>query len=101
MSKSEDGEYLFGSPTAPMGEVFWNGTVVASPSVPEGEGLTIDTRFTTVLDREQMSIMVSNTHKDYFTRNLVAILGEMRAGLEVTDARAVYQFDFDGEASSS
>lgn len=101
VSKSEDGEYLFGSPTAPMGEVIWNGTVVASPSVPEGEGLTIDTRFTTVLDREQMSIMVSNTHKDYFTRNLVAILGEMRAGLEVTDARAVYQFDFDGEASSS
>lgn len=87
-----DGHYLFGSPTMPVPPALWNASIVASPSVPQGTGLTIDTRFTTIMDREQMSILVSNSHKDYFTRNLVAILGELRAGLEVLDAGAVYHF---------
>ena len=94
ITKTEtEGEYLFGSPTMPVPPALWNASVVSTPSVPEGTGLTVDTRFTTVLDREQMSVMVTNTHKDYFTRNLVKILGELRAGLEVTDAWAVYKFD--------
>lgn len=88
-----DGHYLFGSPTMPVPPALWNAAIVASPSVPRGTGLSIDTRFTTVMDREQMSILVSNSHKDYFTRNLVAILGELRAGLEVLDAGAVYHFN--------
>lgn len=90
-----EGLYIFGSPTMPVPPALWNASIVASPSVPEGTGLTIDTRFTTVLDREQMSVMVTNAHKDYFTRNLVAILGELRAGLEVLDANAVYHFGID------
>ena len=94
ITKTEtEGEYLFGSPNMPVPPALWNASVVSTPSIPEGTGLTVDTRFTTVLDREQMSVMVTNTHKDYFTRNLVKILGELRAGLEVTDAWAVYKFD--------
>ncbi|MEQ5837451.1 phage major capsid protein [Marinobacter sp. NFXS9] len=88
-----DEEYMFGSPTMPVPPSLWNASVVASPSVPEGTALTIDTSFTTVLDREAPSVMLSNSHKDYFTRNLVAILGELRAGLEILDAFAVYKMD--------
>ena len=88
-----EGTYMFGSPTMPLPPVLWNTSIVLTPSMPEGKGMTLDNRFTTVLDRELMNITVSNQHADFFVRNLVAILGELRAGLEVTDTLAVYKFD--------
>jgi HK97 family phage major capsid protein len=88
-----DEEYLFGSPTAPIAPSLWNTPVVATPSMPRGTALTIDTSYVTVIDREQPNMTVSNSHKDYFTRNLVLLLGELRAGLEVLDSWAIYQVD--------
>lgn len=87
------GEYLFGPPTAPVARSLWNLPVVLSDSVGLGGALVIDTAFVTLLDREQMSVMVSNSHKDFFTRNFVAILCELRAGLEVLDLGAVVSLD--------
>lgn len=83
-------EYVFGSPTMPLPPALWNAAIVTTPSIAEGTALTVDTAFTTVLDREEPSVLLSNSHKDYFTRNLVAILGELRAGLEVLDTSAIY-----------
>lgn len=93
ITKNTDEEYLFGSPTMPVPEALWNQVVIPSPAVSEGRAFTIDTSFTTVLDREQPNILLSNSHKDYMTRNLVLILAELRAGLEVTDLFAVYKID--------
>ncbi|MDF1693983.1 MAG: phage major capsid protein [Zhongshania sp.] len=93
-----DEEYIFGSPTMPVPPALWNASIIRTPSVPEGTVLTVDTMFATVLDREAPSVMLSNSHKDYFTRNLLAILGELRAGLEVLDVFAVYKISI--EASS-
>lgn len=89
---ADDEEYVFGSPTVPVPPALWNTAIVTTPSIAEGTAMTIDTSYTTVLDREQVSIAISNSHKDYFTRNLVAILGELRAGLEVLDRLAVNKF---------
>lgn len=86
----QEEEYLFGSPTNPLPPALWNVRVVNTPSVPEGTALTVDVSFTTVLDRMQPAIMVSTSHKDYFTRNLALILGELRAGLEVLDPLAIH-----------
>jgi HK97 family phage major capsid protein len=86
-----DEEYVFGSPTMPLDPSLWNARIVTTPSVEEGQAMTIDTSFATVLDRESPSILLSNSHKDYFTRNLLLILGELRAGLEVLDTFAVYK----------
>src|SRR5690606_27816871 len=86
-------EYLFGSPTMPLPPALWNTPIVTTPSIAQGTALTVDTSFTTVLDRQTPSVMLSNSHKDYFTRNLVAILGELRAGLEVLDTGAIYELD--------
>ena len=92
-TKKSDGDYLFGSPTMPVDEALWNQVVIPSASVPEGMAYTIDTSFVSVLDRQQPTIMLSNSHADYMTRNLLLILGELRAGLEVTDLFAVYKID--------
>lgn len=57
--------------------------------MPARKVLTVDTSLVTVLDREQMSVVLSNTQADYFVRNLVAILGELRAGLKLLNTAAV------------
>lgn len=92
-------EYQFGSPTKPAPPSLWNTPIVLTPSMPTDKALIIDTTFVTVLDRMQTAVMASTSHKDYFTRNLVLILAELRAGLEVTDTQAVYEVDL-GTASS-
>ncbi|MCY1303483.1 hypothetical protein D9M70_531940 [compost metagenome] len=86
-----DEEYVFGSPTMPVAPSLWNSRIVTTPSIAEGEAMTIDTSFVTVLDREAPGVLLSNSHKDYFTRNLLLILGELRAGLEVLDTFAIYK----------
>lgn len=88
-----DDEYVFGSPTSPAPPSLWNTTIVATAAMPARKVLTVDTSLVTVLDREQISVVLSNTHADYFVRNLVAILGELRAGLEVLDTAAVLKFE--------
>ncbi|MGE4532614.1 phage major capsid protein [Halomonas sp.] len=93
ISKKTDDEYLFGSPTMPVPEALWNQVVIPTASVPQSMAYTIDTSFVSVLDREQPTIMLSNSHADYMTRNLLLILGELRAGLEVTDTFGVYKID--------
>lgn len=91
-TNDEDEEYVFGSPTAPAKPSLWTMPIVTSPFMPAGQALTIDTAFVTVLDREQLSVVVATEHADFFVRNLIAILGEMRAGLEVVDGAAVRLF---------
>lgn len=98
--KTSDAGYLFGSPTKPVPPALWNVAIVTTPSVPEGTALTVDTTFLNVLDREQPSVVLSNSHRDYFTRNLVAVLGELRAGLELLDVFAVNVVDI-SETSGS
>ncbi|MFV2948205.1 phage major capsid protein [Pseudomonas japonica] len=93
---ADDEGYIFGSPTMPIPPALWNTTVVSTASMPEGEAMTIDTSFTTVIDREEPSVLLSNSHKDYFTRNLILILGELRAGLEVLDTAAIYKMSLAG-----
>lgn len=89
IEKTADDEYLFGSPMMPLPPALWSARVVSTPALAAGTALTIDPQFTTLLDRMSPTVMVSTQHKDYFTRNLLAILGELRAGLEVRDIKAV------------
>jgi HK97 family phage major capsid protein len=96
----QEGSYLFGSPVAAVPLVLWRVPVVLTPSITAGTALVIDTQHITVLDREEPSVMLSNSHKDYFTRNLVAVLGELRAGLEVRDEFAIYRVNLTAEPAS-
>ncbi|MOA37779.1 hypothetical protein D3C78_1594010 [compost metagenome] len=59
----------------------------------------MDPAYVTVLDRQKTDVMISTSHNDYFTRNLVLILSECRAGLEVLDGFAVYQVSLDGQSA--
>jgi len=78
-----DGRYYYGGPITNGQKQLWGIPVVESETIAEGTGLLGDFRKATLWDREQASISVSDSHADFFIRNMVAILAEMRAAFAV------------------
>jgi len=67
--------------------------VVESEAIPVGAGWVADWRKAVLWDRQQASITVSNSHADFFIRNMVAILAEMRAAFGVIQPSAFVEID--------
>ncbi|WP_156759993.1 phage major capsid protein [Microbacterium karelineae] len=67
--------------------------VVESENIAPGVGLTGDFRKAVLWDREQASISVTDSHSDFFIRNLVAILAEERAAFGVRRPAAFVEID--------
>jgi len=82
--------YLFGSPASPIPPALWNLPVALEPGLAQEHALVLDLNYITVLDRERPSVLLSNSHADNFTRNLITVLGELRAGLEILDVGSVF-----------
>lgn len=71
----------------------WGLPVIESEAVPVGTGLVGDFRTCVLWDREDSAISVSDSHSDFFIRNLVAILAEMRAAFGVLKPNALVEID--------
>lgn len=71
----------------------WGVPRVVSEAVTQGTGYVGDFRKAVLWDREQASIQVSDSHADFFVRNLVAILAEMRAAFGVIRPTAFVEID--------
>ncbi len=82
--QDNEGRYRYGGPAQLGQPVLWGLPVVESEAVTEGTALVGDFRKAVLWDREQASIQVSDSHADFFIRNLVAVLAEMRAAFGVT-----------------
>jgi len=76
--------------TAPR---LWGLPVIESEAVPVGTGLVADFNTCVLWDREQASISVSDSHSDFFIRNLVAILAELRAAFGILKPNAIVEID--------
>lgn len=69
---------------------FWGLRPVAVGSIPQGEAYVGDLRQgVTWFDRNVTSVFMTDSHADYFVRNLLVILAESRAAFAVTDAGAL------------
>jgi len=78
-----NGNFYFGGPVMGDTQRIWRVPVVESESITEGSALMGDWRKAILWDREQATIRVSDSHADFFIRNMVAILCELRAVLGV------------------
>ncbi len=85
--------YYFGGPRALGQKTLWGLPVVESEGCTQGEALVGNFKSAILWDRSQSQISMSNSHNDFFTRNLVAVLGEMRAAFGVIRAKAFAQFE--------
>lgn len=80
-----DGQYVMATNVAVGADTrAWRQPVVESPAMPEGTFLTGAWGLGAQLyDRQQANIRIADQHADFFIRNAVAILAEMRLALAV------------------
>jgi len=79
LSKGSDGHYVWAAVGQGTGQQFFLLPVVVTNAINSGEALVGSFSLgSTIWDREQVSIRVSESHSDFFKKNLVAILAEER-----------------------
>lgn len=87
-----EGLYLMGSPAQPAPPMLWGRPVCLEPAMPTTAVMVLDSRFVALIERQAPTILISNSHNDNFTKNLVTILAECRATLQVGTGFAVQKF---------
>ncbi|MGK5737269.1 phage major capsid protein [Micromonospora sp. URMC 103] len=91
--QDNEARYYFGGPQRLGQPTLWGLPVVESEAVPAGTAYVGDWRKAVLWDRQQASITVSNSHANFFIRNMVAILAEMRAAFGVLQPSAFVEID--------
>lgn len=91
--QDNEARYYFGGPSAIGAPRLWGLPVVESEANTVGFGLCADWRMAMLWDREQTQILVSDSHSDFFIRNMIAILAELRAALAVYRPAAFVEMD--------
>ncbi len=90
-----DGNFYFGGPSGGNGTTpLWGLPVIESEAVPAGTAYVGDWRKAILWDREQASVSVTDSHENFFIRNLVAILAEMRAAFGIVQPNAFVRITF-------
>jgi len=85
--------YYGGGPFGNVIPRLWGYPVVQCAGWAAGRAILADWRKVIVWDRERASIQVSDSHADFFVRNIIAILAEMRAAFGIIRPQAVWLVD--------
>jgi HK97 family phage major capsid protein len=90
LAKDSAGNYIIGNPRATLDEVnsLWGLRVVVTPAQTENTVLVGDFTQCIVADRQQSAVYVTDSHNDWFARNLLAVLAEERLSVGVLDEDA-------------
>ena len=91
LSKDSTGRYLIGDPNASIDaqQMLWGLRVVVTEAATENTAIVGDFRQCVIADRQQSAIYVTDSHKDWFQRNLLAVLAEERIGFGCLDPDAL------------
>lgn len=87
------GIFYFGGPARLGTPTLWGLPVVTSPKVPRGTGYVGDFKVLWLWDREETTIRMSDAPDDFFLRNMLAILAELRAAFAVRYPAGMVQMD--------
>lgn len=100
LTKDAENRYYFGGPLSLGTKQLWGLPVVESEVIPQGTAYTGDLRQMMLWDREQPTRRVTDSHADFFTHNLIAILTELRAAFGVIRPAAIVKIDLHTGANS-
>ena len=78
------GKFLGAGPWALGPRTLWGVPILESEGIAAGTAVVGDFSKAVLWDREQTTVTLSNSHADFFVRNLVAILAEERVAFGVT-----------------
>jgi len=76
-------QYIFGGATSPLPRRMWGLPIVESDNIAVNTALVGDGQMAAVVDRNQGRIYTTDSHADFFVRNLLAVLAEERVALPV------------------
>jgi HK97 family phage major capsid protein len=79
LTEDNEARYYFGGPREMGQPRLWGLPVVESEGMTAGTAVVADWRLAVLWERLQAMVSMSNSHSDFFVRNLIAILAEMRA----------------------
>lgn len=88
------GQYLFGPPSQAGQTTLWGLPVVEDSTVDAGQPVVADWSQAILYVREDVNVLATDSHSDWFTRNLIAILAEGRYALAVPRPDAFCEVDF-------
>jgi HK97 family phage major capsid protein len=84
LTKDGQNRYYYGGPEGIGPRTLWGVPVIESESQAAGTGLLGDFTKAVIWDREQSTVTMTDSHSDFFVRNMVAILAEERLAFGVT-----------------
>jgi HK97 family phage major capsid protein len=87
-SVAGSGAYLYGPPSERGATTMWGLNTVVSAAVTEGTGLVGDYTKAILWLREGAQVLATDSHSDFFVKNLVAVLAELRAAFGVVMPQA-------------
>lgn len=93
--KDDQGRYYWGGPMAMGPRTLWSSPVVQGFFQTQGAGWLGNWRKAVLWDREQAMISATDSHSDFFIRNMVAILAEMRAAFGVIRPSGFVEVDLE------
>lgn len=85
------GQFMRGSPFSSGPNTLWGVPVVQSFHITQGSAWLANWRKAVLWDREQATISATDSHEDWFIRNMIAILAEMRAAFGLIRPQAFIQ----------
>jgi HK97 family phage major capsid protein len=77
------GAYLYGPPSQAVEPTIWGLPVAVTPAVSDDTALVGDFTKAVLWLREGAQVLATDSHSDFFVKNLVALLAEMRAAFGV------------------
>lgn len=91
--QDNEGRYYYGGPQQKGQPTLWGVPVTETEFATSGEPTLGAWNFARLVDREQTTLRVSDSHADFFVRNLLALLAELRAAFYVAREKAFCQVD--------
>ena len=92
---ADDGLHAVPNVAGPSARTAWGLTVVKSTAVAPLTAVIIDPMAVAVLDRQQVTAYMTDSHASNFTSNILTLLLEARLGLAVYEPAGICQVTFD------
>ena len=87
LRKDSDNRYLIGDPRASADQMnmLWGLRVIVSSALTENQAIVGDFRQAVLWERSGIRLYMTDSHSDFFVRNVLVILAEMEAAFGVLD----------------
>ena len=79
LTQDGDNRYYYNGPLSQGPTVLWGVPVVQSQTQVQGTAILGDWRKAVMWNRQQATVTATDSHEDFFIRNMIAILAELRA----------------------